>query len=107
MIVPGKALLELWSTSFIVAELLPVVVPVVVPASAPDHTKLLGVLAPRLKLRRVSLQTLVVGVIVNVGPGLTLTVTMDEIPRQVPVVDVGVTEYKTTPTVESLGLDKD
>ena len=93
--------------SFIVAELLPVVVPVVVPASAPDHTKLLGVLAPKLKLRRVSLQTLVDGVIVNVGPGFTFTVTIDEMPRQVPIVDVGVTEYKTLPTLELLGLDND
>ena len=36
--------------SFISAECSLVVVPVIIPPSVPDHTKLLGVLAPKLKL---------------------------------------------------------
>jgi hypothetical protein len=70
--------------------LAPVIPPVIVPIV---HEKELGALAVKLRFGPVPLQIVAAVVEVMTGAGLTVTVMVNGLPTQEPVVDVGVTIY--------------
>ena len=82
--------------------LAPTIAPVLVPSV---QAKELAALDVKANAGLVALQILVVkGLFVITGFGLTVTVMVEAVPTQPPVVDVGVTIYFTEPAVALLGL---
>lgn len=98
--VPKVLLLGLVKGSVIVVPL-PAVPPDILPALSTVHVKLLGVLGFSGNERPLPLHT-DVPPLCRTGDGLTFTVTIDDMPRQEPVEEVGVTEYSTLATAELL-----
>jgi hypothetical protein len=83
----------------------PAVAPVMPPVTVPIvHVKLLGALDVKLMLVALPLQIDFVAAFVTAGVGLTVTVMVNGLPAQLPVIDVGVTIYCTDPAVALLGL---
>ena len=80
--------------------------PVTLPAFSTVHVKLLGVLGVRVNESGTALHTLVPP-LVNEGDGLTFTVTIEDVPKQEPTTDVGVTEYRAEATMEWSGFTSD
>lgn len=81
----------------------------VAPVMPPDvepivQEKLLGVLDVNKIFALVPLQTLVVGELVTIGVGLTVTIIVNGAPEQEPAMEVGVTIYCTVPAVALPGL---
>ena len=86
---------------------LPALAPVIPPVTVPTvQVKLLVIEDVRLIFGLVPLQMKVVGGVVTVGAGLTVTVREVEGPAQTPVCEMGVTIYSTVPAAELLGLVK-
>ena len=81
--------------------LAPVIEPVMVPIT---HVKLLGTLEVKAIFGLVPLQVTAVAELVTAGLGFTVTVIVNGVPAQVPVVAVGVTIYSTVPADELLGF---
>jgi len=100
--VPKVVLLGLVKGSVIVVPL-PAVPPEILPALSTVQVKLLGVLGVSGNERPMPLHT-DVPPLSRAGDGLTFTVTIDEVPRQDPVTEVGVTEYRALATSELLVL---
>jgi hypothetical protein len=84
---------------------LPALAPVILPVTVPIvHVNVLEVVAPNARFGLVLEQIAIVAELVTTGLGLTVTVIVNGVPAQPPVVDVGVTMYCTVPAVALLGL---
>ena len=102
--VPEVALLGLVSVWLMLAPepaVAPVIPPVMVPMVQVNEAV---VLAVRVMPVDEPEQILKVGALVTTGPGLTVTVIVTGLPKQVPEVERGVTMYSTDPGSELLGL---
>ena len=83
--------------------LAPVIEPVIVPIV---QAKPLGTLEVKAIFGLVPLHVVAVAELVTAGLGLTVTVIVNGVPAQVPVVAVGVTMYSTEPAETLLELVK-
>lgn len=100
--VPAKVLLGFVSTWLMVLpqEEAQAVAPLMPPVMAPiDHVNVLAAEAVRLILVEVPLQIALVAAVVTAGLGFTVTVMVELLPTQLPVVEVGVTWYCTEPAL--------
>lgn len=104
--VPKVVWLGLIKLSVIVVPGPPGLPPVILPALSTVQVKLLGVLGFSANERPLPLH-IDVPPLSKAGDGLTFTVTIDDEPRQEPIIEVGVTEYRTVATAELLVLVND
>jgi hypothetical protein len=100
--VASLGLVNTWLMALPLEALAPVMLPVLVPKV---QAKVLPALAVRLRLGDAPLQVLDVVLLVSVGVGFTVTVTLVAAPAQeAGAFVVGVTAYTIEPAVASLGL---